>query len=237
MVHQIAPLCMFENIALQLASQLQSRKPSDSEPLGTKMGTGVPRHCVHSLAIFAELQRIFTGRRRIGHYSSQQEKQSQACWCPRRVPIYSQEKWLRTLSMCKRIADTNRKSLQVGGGIRGRKGKRTTRSTNFRSFEKRLADRGGWRKESILHHKFRPFSAPFSLCPLASRTTHNSGGVFLLYFRAVGRQPPPANPFSKPLTIHIKLTILLLGGLGPGVRSALQGQMTDKRCHEDIKRG
>ena len=44
----------------------------------------------------------------------------------------------------------------------------------IRGFEKGLADRGGW---------------------------HNSGAIFCCISGAVGRQPPPANPFSKPLRV------------------------------------
>ena len=50
--------------------------------------------------------------------------------------------------------------------------------TKIRSFEKGLADRGGWRKEI---------------------PQHNSGGHFLLCFRGCWSSTPSRNPFSKPL--------------------------------------
>ena len=68
-----------------------------------------------------------------------------------------------------------------------------------RSFEKGLADRGGWREEILERPEIQaPFAVPFSYAPrgeggLISGEFPGSSGGF------VCRQPPPANPFSKPL--------------------------------------
>ena len=68
----------------------------------------------------------------------------------------------------------------------------------FRGFEKGLADRGGWRKDSFLCQRFRHlFCILFPIPPLVEGG-HNSG-EFLLHLGPVSRQLPPANPFSKPL--------------------------------------
>ena len=64
----------------------------------------------------------------------------------------------------------------------------------FRSFKTGLADRGAWREEILQ----TPEITPFSLCPLR-RAGHISGELFGSFWGCVCRQPPPANPFSKPL--------------------------------------
>ena len=77
--------------------------------------------------------------------------------------------------------------------------------TYLRSFEKGLADRGGlargspWKARDSFF-----FSVPFFLCHLRRRGTHfwrvfSTFSTFLgLFGGFVCRQPPPANPFSKP---------------------------------------
>ena len=68
---------------------------------------------------------------------------------------------------------------------------------NERSFEKGLADRGGWREE-ILHMPGiqASFLYPFSYAPLGEEDTFLEN-VFGSFWGFVCRQPPPANPFSK----------------------------------------
>ena len=69
---------------------------------------------------------------------------------------------------------------------------------SVRGFEKGLADRGGWREE-ILHMPEiqASFLYPFSYAPLGEggHISREFWGSFLGF---VCRQPPPANPFSKP---------------------------------------
>ena len=60
----------------------------------------------------------------------------------------------------------------------------------FQRFQKRV---GGQKGDSGL------FSAVFFLWPLMSRRAQFRGAFFAVFLGAVGRQPPPANPFSKPL--------------------------------------
>ena len=51
-------------------------------------------------------------------------------------------------------------------------------------------------RKSLPYQRFKPFFSP----PMNRRTQF--WGLFLPFFLgAVGRQPPPANPFSKPLTL------------------------------------
>ena len=67
----------------------------------------------------------------------------------------------------------------------------------IRSFEKRLADRGGWPEELFPVPEIEAsFLHPFSYAPLGEGG-RISGEVFWLFFGgSVRRQPPPANPFS-----------------------------------------
>ena len=44
------------------------------------------------------------------------------------------------------------------------------------------AQRGGWRKESLPHHRFRPFFCPLFLCPLMSRRTQFWGTFFAVFW-------------------------------------------------------
>ena len=72
----------------------------------------------------------------------------------------------------------------------------------IRSFEKGLADKGGWRQEIFLMPEIRTsFLYPFSHAPLGEGR-HNSGDLLLLFVGPVSRQPPPANPFLKPLRLE-----------------------------------
>ena len=72
-------------------------------------------------------------------------------------------------------------------------------SPRVRGFEKGLADRGGWRKEIPPIPWIRAFFCPpFPIPPYDSKNTI-LGDIFCCILGAVGRQPPPANPFSKPL--------------------------------------
>ena len=67
--------------------------------------------------------------------------------------------------------------------------------SRFRSFKKGLADRGGWREEILLLLEIGLISVPSFLCPLRRRGTY----FWRIFWGFVCRQPPPANPFSKPL--------------------------------------
>ena len=66
--------------------------------------------------------------------------------------------------------------------------------------------KGGWRKEGVGAKKpfkgrrFTPLCVPFFLCPLRSlgEWGHISGELLGSFWGFVCRQPPPANPFSKP---------------------------------------
>ena len=75
------------------------------------------------------------------------------------------------------------------------------RGIKIRSFEKGLADRGGRREEILQRPEIQAaFLYPFSYAPLGE-WGHISGELFGLLLRGfVCRQPPPANPFSKPPT-------------------------------------
>ena len=64
-------------------------------------------------------------------------------------------------------------------------------------WEKGLADTGGWREE-ILERPEIHSSVPFFLCPLRRRGTHFWRVFWGLFWGVCLRQPPPANPFSKP---------------------------------------
>ena len=44
---------------------------------------------------------------------------------------------------------------------------------------------------------------------MSSRT--HSGTSFAVFFGAVGRQPPPANPFSKPLILGLSVPKIAIG--------------------------
>ena len=62
----------------------------------------------------------------------------------------------------------------------------------------------GWRTEGVAARKSDSnlFSAPLFLCPLMSRRTQFKNVCCIL--GAAGRQPPPANPFSKPLICFLE---------------------------------
>ena len=68
-----------------------------------------------------------------------------------------------------------------------------------------VSKRGWWTegvgaRKSFICQRFRSlkFSVPFSVCRLRRRG-HISGELFWLFLGFVCRQPPPGNPFSKPL--------------------------------------
>ena len=72
----------------------------------------------------------------------------------------------------------------------------------IRSFEKGLADRGGWRKEIPPTPQILAFFCPpFPYAPYEVGE-HNSGGIFYFvhsWSPTPSRQPPPANPSRQPL--------------------------------------
>ena len=89
---------------------------------------------------------------------------------------------------------------------------------NIRSFGKGLADRGGWREEILERPEIQAsflYLLPYSPLGEGEHTSGDILGALLGGFAC--RQPPPANPFSKPL----KTQIFLLGW-HPGKQSAPQ---------------
>ena len=58
-------------------------------------------------------------------------------------------------------------------------------------------------RKSFICQRFNLFSVPFSLCPLRRRGTHLVEIFLGSFWGFVCRQPPPANPFSKPLIVGI----------------------------------
>ena len=72
--------------------------------------------------------------------------------------------------------------------------------SRIRSFEKGLADGGGWREEILPMPEIQAsFLHSFSIPPMR-RATHFWGPFLAVFLGPASRQPPPANPFSKPLT-------------------------------------
>ena len=106
----------------------------------------------------------------------------------------------------------------------------------------------GWRTEgvgarkSLPNRKFRPFSAPFFLCPCEYENTI-LGDIFCCILGDAGRQPPPANPFSKPLSFSGTLSRGLRGGTsGPkGPKTLVGGRVflkiwTNSNCATIIEK-
>ena len=70
----------------------------------------------------------------------------------------------------------------------------------IRGFKKGLADRGGWRKEIHPIPWIQAFSLPHvPMPPYMSRRTQLWGTIFAVFWALLVHQPPPTNPFSKPL--------------------------------------
>ena len=86
------------------------------------------------------------------------------------------------------------------------------RPTSIRGFEKGLAYRGGRHKQIPPTPWIQAFFLPpFSYAPLRVGEHNLGGGGHFLgcILGAVGRQPPPANHFSKPLNLK---TLGRIGG-------------------------
>ena len=67
--------------------------------------------------------------------------------------------------------------------------------TAIRSFEKELADRGGWREETLHRPEIQAsFLYPFYYAPLGEGG-QISGELLGSFWKFVCLQPPPANPF------------------------------------------
>ena len=54
---------------------------------------------------------------------------------------------------------------------------------------------------SLPHYRFRPFFCPLFHMPPCEYETIILGYIFCCILGTVGRQPPSANPFSKPLNL------------------------------------
>ena len=84
-----------------------------------------------------------------------------------------------------------------------------TLQNSFRSFEKGLADRRGWREDILpMPQRMRPHSLHLLSYGPPRRRGTCSWRIFWpvsLGLVTVCRQPPPANPFSKPLIHRAKI--------------------------------
>ena len=79
----------------------------------------------------------------------------------------------------------------------------------LRSFEKGLAGRGGWREEILPMGEIQTsFLCPFSYATISRRGTQFWESIIGCIWGPVSRQPPPRQPFSKPLKQPILLGIL-----------------------------
>ena len=72
------------------------------------------------------------------------------------------------------------------------------KAVNIRSFEKGLADRGGWREEILHMPEIQAFfSVPFFLCPLRRRGTHFWRTFWALFGGLFVANPLPPTPFRN----------------------------------------